>query len=64
MEPFFDNLKKAQESKFEIIGKEHQSIQFVLYSGESVETYASCLLYMSSNIKKKNKGQGLKDSFM
>jgi len=64
MEPFVEEFKKTQETKFEIIGKEHQVLQIVLFPGESVETYTNALIYMSPNLKKRNKSQSLKDSFL
>ena len=64
MEAFVEEFKKTSESKFEIIGKEHQVLQLVLFPGESIETYSSSLIYMSPNLKKRNKSQSIKDSFL
>jgi len=64
MEAFVEEFKKTQESKFEIIGKEHQILQLVLFPGESIETYSTSLIYMSPNLKKRNKSQSIKDSFL
>lgn len=64
MESLFDTTKKNQETKFEIMGKEHQVLQLVLFPGESIETSAACLIYMSPNIKKKKKAQSIKESLM
>lgn len=64
MESLFDATRKTQETKFEIIGKEHQVLQLVLFPGDSMETSAANLIYMSSNIKKKKKSQNIKESMM
>jgi len=64
MESLFDTIKNTQETKFEIIGKEHQVLQLVLYPGDGIETSSTSLLYMSPNIKKKKKTQNFKKSLM
>lgn len=64
MEPFVEEFKKTQEAKFEIIGKEHQILQIILFPGESIETYTNALIYMSPNLKKRNKSQSIKDSLL
>lgn len=64
MESLLENLKFAKETKFEIIGNEHQSLQLVLFPGDSIVTHTNSLLYMSTNIKKKSRTLSIKDTVM